>query len=173
MAANPEATFGVALLGFGFAGHTFHAPFIATTPGLALRVVASSQTARVATEYPDVRVVPDPIEAIQQDDVVLVVVATPNETHAPLAEAAMRGVAEVLDEPAPQALLQGVGSATVRMDLRFWSGARQMETRLAQHQVIVAVLRDLADADVVTGTDVLVVEGGPGLLGAIRPGDAT
>lgn len=92
---------------------------------------------------------------------------------ADVAEAAMRSVPEVLDEPAPQALLQGVGSATVRMDLRFWSGARQMETRLAQHHVIVAVLRDLADAGVVTGSDVLVVEGGPGLLGAIRPGDAT
>lgn len=92
---------------------------------------------------------------------------------AEVAEAAMRGVPEVLRDPAPQALLQGVGSATVRMDLRFWSGARQMETRVAQHQVIVSVLRELADADVVTGSDVLVVEGGPRLLGALRPGDAT
>ncbi len=45
-------------------------------------------------------------------------------------------VPAVFDEPPPQALLQEVGSATVRMDLRFWSGARQMETRLAQHEVI-------------------------------------
>ena len=39
-----------------------------------------------------------------------------------VAEEAMRGVPVVLREPPPQALLQGVGSATVRMDLRFWSG---------------------------------------------------
>lgn len=88
---------------------------------------------------------------------------------ASVAEDAMRRVPVVLEDPAPQALLQGVGSATVRMDLRFWSGARQMETRVAQHQVIVAVLQELADAGVVTGSDVVVVEGGPALLTALRP----
>jgi small-conductance mechanosensitive channel len=87
-----------------------------------------------------------------------------------VAEEAMRGVPVVLEDPAPQALLQGVGSATVRMDLRFWSGARQMESRVAQHEVIVAVLEALADAGVATGSDVLVVEGGPAILGALsRP----
>lgn len=93
------------------------------------------------------------------------------EVAARVAEGAMRQVPAVLDDPAPQALLQGVGSATVRMDLRFWSGARQMETRVAQHHVIVAVLRELADAGVVTGSDVLVVEGGPALLSALRASD--
>ncbi len=86
------------------------------------------------------------------------------------AESAMRGVSVVLADPPPQALLQEVGSATVRMDLRFWSGARQMETRVAQHEVIVAVLRALADAGVLTGSDVLVVEGGPRLLSALDHG---
>lgn len=89
------------------------------------------------------------------------------------AESAMLGVPAVQDEPAPQALLQGVGSATVRMDLRFWSGSRQMETRVAQHEVIVAVLRALAEADVVTGSDVLVVEGGPRLLSTLEHGGVT
>jgi predicted dehydrogenase len=97
---DPEAPLGVALLGFGFAGHTFHAPFITTTPGLALRVVASRQTARVAAEYPDVSVVASPLDALEQDDVSLVVVATPNDTHTPLAEAAMRaGKHVVVDKP--------------------------------------------------------------------------
>lgn len=90
-----------------------------------------------------------------------------------VAEEAMRRVSVVLEDPAPQALLQGVGSATVRMDLRFWSGARQMEARVAQHHVIVAVLRELADAGVVTGSDVLVVEGGPALLAALQAADTT
>jgi len=88
-----------------------------------------------------------------------------------VAESAMRDVPVVLDDPPPQALLQEVGSATVRMDLRFWSGARQMETRVAQHEVIVAVLGALADAGVVTGSDVLVVEGGPRLLTALDAED--
>ena len=71
---SPEETLGVALVGFGFAGHTFHAPFIASTPGLRLRVVASSQVDRVAAAYPGVRVAASAREAIEQDDVALVAV---------------------------------------------------------------------------------------------------
>jgi predicted dehydrogenase len=98
--AAAGAPVGVALLGFGFAGQTFHAPFIVTTPGLTLRVVASGQPARVAAAYPDVRAVGSPHEAITQDDVDLVVIATPNDTHAPLAEAALRaGRHVVVDKP--------------------------------------------------------------------------
>lgn len=98
--AGRETTVGVALLGFGFAGQTFHAPFIVTTPGLALRVVASSQPVRVAAMYPDVRVVGSPLEAIRHEGVDLVVIATPNDTHASLAEAALRaGRHVVVDKP--------------------------------------------------------------------------
>ena len=84
-----------------------------------------------------------------------------------VAERAMADAPEVLREPAPQALLQHVGSATVRMDLRFWSGARQMDTRRAQHQVIRAVLDALRGSGVKTGSDVLVVDAAPRLLAAI------
>lgn len=97
---QPDDTIGVALIGFGFAGHTFHAPFITTTPGLALKAVVSSQTARVAEAYPGVDIVSSPQDAIERDDVGLVVVATPNDSHAPLAEAALRaGRHVVVDKP--------------------------------------------------------------------------
>jgi small conductance mechanosensitive channel len=85
-----------------------------------------------------------------------------------VAEQAMAQAPEVAADPAPQALLHEVGSATVKMDLRFWSGARQMETRRAQHEVIRSVLAALRRAGVKTGSDVLVVEGGPQLLEAVR-----
>lgn len=99
-ASSMPPPLGVALLGFGFAGRTFHAPFIATTPGLALRVVGSRQTALVHEAYPAVRCVADPYEAIAQPDVDLVVIATPNDSHAPLAEAALRaGRHVVCDKP--------------------------------------------------------------------------
>ena len=84
-----------------------------------------------------------------------------------VAEDAMARAEAVMADPAPQALLSEVGSATVRMDLRFWSGARQMETRLAQHEVILIVLAAFAEAGVPTGSDVLVVEAGPRLLGTL------
>lgn len=85
-----------------------------------------------------------------------------------VAERAMASAPDVLLDPAPQALLQHVGSATVRMDLRFWSGARQMDTRRAQHQVIRAVLDALRETGVKTGSDVLVVDAAPRLLGALE-----
>lgn len=87
------------------------------------------------------------------------------------ATAAMASIPSVVSDPQPQALLQEIGSATVRMDLRFWSGARQMETKLAQHEVIRVVLADLAGAGVKTGSDVVVVEGGPRLLAAVGGGE--
>ena len=85
-----------------------------------------------------------------------------------VAERAMADAPDVLRDPAPQALLQEVGSATVRMDLRFWSGARQMDTRRAQHQVIRAVLDALRESGVKTGSDVLVVDAAPRLLAALE-----
>jgi len=98
--SRSQDTIGVALLGFGFAGHTFHAPFITTTPGLDLRVIATSQLAKVREEYRDVAVVSSPLEAIERDDVDLVGVATPNDSHAPMAEAALRaGRHVVVDKP--------------------------------------------------------------------------
>jgi len=89
-----------ALLGFGFAGRIFHAPFIATTRGLRLHVVASTRHQEIAKAHPEARVVASPMEAIADDDVELVVVATPNDLHAPLAEAAMlAGKHVVVDKP--------------------------------------------------------------------------
>ncbi|AKJ05632.1 Hypothetical protein AA314_07258 [Archangium gephyra] len=90
----------VALLGFGFAGRTFHAPLIQATDGLELRVVASSQAEAVRTWLPGATVVASAQEAATHPDVELVVIATPNASHAPLAEAALRaGKHVVVDKP--------------------------------------------------------------------------
>lgn len=75
----------------------------------------------------------------------------------------MRTVEEVYREPPPQALLQEIGTGTVRMDLRFWSGARQMETKQAQHEVILTVIPALCEAGVEMGSDMLIMEAGPRL----------
>ena len=44
---------GVGLVGYGFAGQTFHAPLIAAVPGLRLTAIASSNPQRVAADWPD------------------------------------------------------------------------------------------------------------------------
>lgn len=90
----------VALLGFGYAGRVFHAPLISTTPGLSLAVIGSRQEESVRSTYPGVEVVSDPVAAVRHRDVDLVVIATPNDTHAPLAEWALRaGKHVVVDKP--------------------------------------------------------------------------
>ncbi|MFN2564962.1 MAG: oxidoreductase [Gemmatimonadaceae bacterium] len=90
----------VALIGFGYAGRVFHAPLIAATPGLSLTVIGSRQGQAARSAYPGAEIVSDPQAAVRHRDIDLVVVATPNDTHAPLAEAALRaGKHVVVDKP--------------------------------------------------------------------------
>jgi predicted dehydrogenase len=90
----------VALIGFGYAGRVFHAPLIGATPGLTLAVIGSRQEESVRLTFPGVEIVADPVAAVRHRDVDLVVIATPNDTHAPLAEAALRaGKHVVVDKP--------------------------------------------------------------------------
>ena len=90
----------VALIGYGYVGKTFHAPLIQATPGLELVAVASSDAAKVHADWPDVRVDGDPVALATSGSVDLVVIASPNDSHAPLALAALRaGRHVVVDKP--------------------------------------------------------------------------
>ncbi|WP_249012046.1 Gfo/Idh/MocA family oxidoreductase [Conexibacter sp. DBS9H8] len=96
----------VALAGYGLAGRVFHAPLIATTPGLSLAHILTTDPERVAkarAEHPEAEVRDSLGGGWETTD--LLVVATPNATHVPLAEAAIaRGIAVVVDKPlAPDA----------------------------------------------------------------------
>ena len=93
-------TLNVALVGFGFVGKVFHAPLIAATPGLHLHTVVSSRPDDVHADLADVRVVPS-LDAVLNDAAVdLVVIATPNQLHAPQAHAALQaGKHVVVDKP--------------------------------------------------------------------------
>lgn len=78
-------TIRVALLGRGMAGTIFHAPLIRAVPRLELAVSAGSA---------------DAAAALASADIDLVVVATPNLTHFPLAAAALEaGKHVVVDKP--------------------------------------------------------------------------
>lgn len=93
-------TLRVGLIGYGYAGKTFHAPLIAATPGLDFVAVASSRPADVIADWPDVAVKTDPAALITRPDLDVVVIATPNDTHAPLARAALAaGKHVVVDKP--------------------------------------------------------------------------
>ncbi|QKJ86078.1 Oxidoreductase [Paramixta manurensis] len=90
----------VALIGYGFVGKTFHAPLICATPGLNLLVVSSRDADKVHADLPEAQVVASPEEAIRHPEVDLVVIASPNATHAPLAKVALEaGKHVVVDKP--------------------------------------------------------------------------
>ncbi|WP_449061323.1 Gfo/Idh/MocA family oxidoreductase [Planomonospora algeriensis] len=90
----------VGLIGYGVAGAFFHAPLIAATPGLRLSAVVTGNPERAAeasARY-GARVVPDAAELWDSTD--LIVVASPNRTHVPLTEAALKaGLPVVVDKP--------------------------------------------------------------------------
>ena len=94
-------TLRVGILGFGFAGTTFHAPLIRTMPGMEIAAVSSSDAAKVhAALGAGVTVYPDPKALIADSDVDLVVVASPNATHYELAALALdHGRHVVVDKP--------------------------------------------------------------------------
>jgi predicted dehydrogenase len=94
----------VGLIGYGLAGSTFHAPLIAATPGLTLAMVVTSQEDRAAQarhEHAGVEVVPTADLLWERAGILdLVVVATPNRTHVPLARAALDAdLPVVVDKP--------------------------------------------------------------------------
>ncbi len=95
----PPAPLRIGIVGFGFAAQTFHVPLIRAVDGLQIVAVASSDAAKVAATLPDAQVHASPHDLIS-DDIDLVVIASPNETHAPVARAALNaGKHVVIDKP--------------------------------------------------------------------------
>ncbi|HEY1845133.1 MAG TPA: oxidoreductase [Buttiauxella sp.] len=90
----------VGLIGYGYASKTFHAPLIVGTPGMELAAVSSSDETKVHADWPNMPVVSDPHHLFNDPDIDLIVVPTPNDTHFPLAKAALEaGKHVVVDKP--------------------------------------------------------------------------
>jgi len=93
-------TIRVGLVGYGYAGKTFHAPLIQSITGLELTVVGSSKRDAVLADYPGVAVCSNMQDVATHPDVDLLVIAGPNESHYPLASAALHaGKHVVVDKP--------------------------------------------------------------------------
>jgi predicted dehydrogenase len=96
----PARPIRVALIGYGFVGKTFHAPLIRAVPGLEMAIVSSRHPEKVLADLPQAQVVANPEEAAGHPSVDLIVIASPNETHVPLATTGLRaGKHVVVDKP--------------------------------------------------------------------------
>src|SRR5260370_26153108 len=90
----------VGLVGFGLAGRAFHAPVIRAVPGLHLAAIVQRSGSEAAEKYPDVRIVRSLDELLSIEEIRLVVIATPNETHYPSARQCLEaGRDVVVDKP--------------------------------------------------------------------------
>ncbi|WP_438026216.1 oxidoreductase [Sorangium sp. So ce233] len=90
----------VGLIGYGLAGAVFHAPLIRSVPRLRLAAIATRREGQVMTDHSGVAVHPTPEVLIAEPGIDLVVIASPNETHFPLARAALEaGKHVVVDKP--------------------------------------------------------------------------
>ena len=87
------------LIGYGLGGRAFHAPLIDAVPELGLVAIATSRADEVHARYPHVAVTQ--AEALVADpSIELVAISTPNDSHFPLAKAALlAGKHVVIDKP--------------------------------------------------------------------------
>jgi predicted dehydrogenase len=90
----------VGIIGFGYATQTFHAPLIASVPGLEVAAISTSNPDKVRAGWPAAAIETTPHALLARADIDLVVVPTPNDTHHPLARAALlAGKHVVVDKP--------------------------------------------------------------------------
>lgn len=87
-------------MGYGMAGEFFHAPLIHTTEGLVLHSVVERNKDRSKERYPEVRVVRSIDEILDNKEIELVVIASPNKTHFEYAKRALLADKHVvIDKP--------------------------------------------------------------------------
>lgn len=93
-------TIGVGLVGYGLGGRAFHAPYVRTTPGMALRAIVSRDPSKVRADLPDIRVVPSIEALLAEPGIDLVIISSPDALHVDHASAALSAGRHVLvDKP--------------------------------------------------------------------------
>jgi predicted dehydrogenase len=138
----------VGLIGYGYAGKTFHAPLIRSVPGLTLTHVGSTRASIVQADLPQTSI-GNPETIATHSEVDLVVIATPNESHFPLAAAALRaGKHVVLDKPFTVTLAE----------------ARSLRDIATQHGRLLSVFHNRRWDSEVLATKAILASG---LLGAV------
>jgi len=90
----------VGLIGYGLGGRRFHAPVIAAVPGLRLKAVVQRTLGTAKEDFPYVHLVGSVEELLAFESIRLMVIATPNTSHYPLAKLCLEsGRDVVVDKP--------------------------------------------------------------------------
>ena len=78
---NPHPPIVTSILSYGMSGEVFHAPLLSAHPNFRLKSVLQRTSDRVKAHHPGVQVVRSFNEVLNDAEVELVIVNTPNETH--------------------------------------------------------------------------------------------
>ena len=90
----------IGLIGYGFAGATFHAPVIAHCGRASVAAIATGQPEHARADYPHAKIVADLDALLALEEIDCVVIATPNDTHFDLARRTLEaGKHVVVDKP--------------------------------------------------------------------------
>ncbi len=90
----------VGVVGFGLAGRAFHSQVIDKVPGLRLSAIVQRKGNEASEKFPNARIVRSVEELLAMPNIQLVVIATPNDTHLPIARASLEaGRDVVVDKP--------------------------------------------------------------------------
>ncbi|QPH38315.1 Gfo/Idh/MocA family oxidoreductase [Pedobacter endophyticus] len=98
MNTNPNKIFKAGLLAFGMSGKVFHAPFLNAHPGFSLKAVVERNEKKAAADYPDLISYNSIEELLNDNEIELVVVNTPNNLHFEHAKAALNAGKHILVE---------------------------------------------------------------------------
>src|SRR6188768_2609751 len=98
-----------ALLSYGMSGEVFHAPLLAAHSGFKLAKIWQRKGESSKTRYPNVEVVRSFEEILNDKEVELVIVNTPNETHFDFArKALLAGKHVVVEKPYTNTVDEGI-----------------------------------------------------------------
>ncbi len=152
---SESADLRVGIIGYGLAGSVFHAPLVASTPGMrvaAISVGDPAHTAQARRDFPKATIYPTAQALLAAADTLdLVVVAAPNNAHSSLGIAALEaGLPVVIDKPfAPSAAeaqqviaaAQRTGNLLSVFQNRRWDNDFLTVRRLLQGQTLGRIAR--------------------------------
>ncbi|RLD74833.1 MAG: oxidoreductase [Bacteroidetes bacterium] len=86
------------IIGFGLSGKVFHAPFLHTHKGFKLEKIVERKSKESKKIYPYVEVVSDYKNLVNDKELDLIVICTPNTLHAPMAKECLEAGKHVIIE---------------------------------------------------------------------------
>ncbi len=93
--SNPIVT---GLMSYGMSGRLFHAPFLTTNPGFSLKAVVERHRQKMAADYPAIVSYLTVDDLLNDPEIELIIVNTPNFTHFDLAQRSLLAGKHVLIE---------------------------------------------------------------------------